>query len=120
MTTKVNFIGDSTPERVVLHLLVNEAEKQGRGWDFTVIFNIPDPACREVDVKLTINDVEVSFTEYLERIFAQFDKYVEEEAKKKVDAFFSRKGLTSLTEKIDEISDELSELKFRIMKERTE
>lgn len=119
MTTKVNFLGDSTPERVVFGLLVKEAEKQG-GWDFTVIFNIPDPACREVDVKLTINDVEVPFKEYLESIFTQFDKYVEEEAKKKVDAFFSRNGLASLTEKIDEISDELSELKFRIMKERTE
>ena len=119
MTTKVNFLGDSTPELVVLNLLVKEAEKQGE-WDFTVIFNIPDPACQEVDVKLTLNDVEVPFKEYIESIFAKFDEYVEEEAKKKVDAFFSRNGLASLTEKIDEISVELSELKFRIMKESRE
>lgn len=117
MSEKVNFMSESDAGLVLLNLMCEGARLRGCEHDLQQAFNLPDLLTTEVDVRLTVNGVEIPFTDYIEEIFSRFDGFVAEEAEKRVDKFFSEAGLDGLKSKMEEISRGLEDLNVSVTKE---
>lgn len=117
MSEKVDFIKDSDVGIILLTFMCEGAKLKGCEHDLKKAFNLPDYSTREVEVRLTVNGVEVPFTAYVEEIFSKFEGFVSKEANALVDNFFSESGLYVLRDKVHDISRSLDDLNYTALQE---
>ena len=117
MSEKVNFMSESDAGLVLLNLMCEGARLKGCESDLQQAFNLPSLLTTEVDVRLTVNGVEIPFTDYIEEIFSRFDYFVAEKAEKQVDNFFSEAGLDGLRSRMEEVARSLEDLNVSVTRE---
>lgn len=109
---KINVLDHSTVSIMIFRMMVDLDESRGRKFDLRELFSMDDSS-EEVDVKLTVNGIEVDCVKCLLSCWDQLDNAYEKKAEELAKEIISLAGLSELQEKIDtakwEIDDAISQ-----------
>ena len=106
-----------TPSDVV-GTLWNAMFESTNDFDMLTKFGItPDGDNTEVEVKVTVNGVEVPFMETMSSVFAEFDDHVHARAKELVEDYIRSQTWRDLQDKVRDIDDALEDLNRGVQSE---
>ncbi len=105
-------------QRDVEVLLWNAMCESTKGSEILTKFGIvPNGLDTEVDVKVTVNGVEVSFMETMSGVFAEFNWHVHARAKELVEDYIRSQTWHTLQDKVRDIDDALGDLNREVQSE---
>ena len=106
-----------TPSDVV-GTLWNAMFESTNDFDMLTKFGItPDGDNTEVEVKVTVNGVEVPFMETMSSVFAEFDDHVHARAKELVEDYIRSQTWRDMQDKVRDIDDALEDLNRGVQSE---
>jgi len=105
--TKINCLEQSTAAIMIFRMMVDLDEKKGRKFDLRTLFNMPE-LDNNVDVKLTVNGVEVDPIKCLESCWDQLDKAYENRALGLAKQMITVSGFDALRDKLQEAEWEIA------------